>query len=147
MNPENEMKALVTKYRVCWSVYPEKAFVDEKLRQIGFRLELYGTHPPDVGHLDPGCVHCREVWAALKRIAAAIIPDGSRDSEYDIETFDDALHYSKQRKNRAEVELHIDIIHKSGFGPVDECENRCLKEMTDKLVQLGARQDHWEMAV
>jgi len=147
MSSEQELKALITKYRICWSTYPEKAFVDGTLRQIGFRLELYGTHPPDVVHADPGCVHCQDVWSALKRVANSITPPNDRDSEYEIETFDDSIHYSKLRKNRPDVEFHIQIIHKSGFGPVDECENRCLNEMTAKLEQLGAPKDHWEKAV
>jgi hypothetical protein len=147
MNSDNALKGLITKYRICWSTYPERALVDETLRQIGFRLELYGTHPPDVVHADPGCVHCHEVWTALKTVADSITPPRERDLEYDIETFDDAIHYSKLRKSRPDVELHIQIIHKSGFGPVDECENRCLNEMTTKLERLGAPKDLWEKAV
>jgi hypothetical protein len=147
MNTEKELKALITKYRICWSVFPEKALVDETLRQTGFRLELYGTHPPDVVHADPGCAHCHEVWTALKTVADSITPPKDRDSEYDVETFDDSIHYSRLRRNRPDVELHIEIIHKSGFGPVNECENRCLKEMTAKLQQLGATEDYWKEAV
>ena len=147
MSLESELKALIAEYRICWSIYPEKVFVDDATRQIGFRLELFGTHPSEVMHADPGCIHCREVWTALKRVADSITPPRDRDSDYDIETFDDSIHYSKLRKNRPDVELHIQITHKSGFGPPDECESRCLDEMTARLQDLGARRDRWEMAV
>ncbi len=147
MTNENELKALVGKYRICWSTFPEKSLVDDAIRQIGFRLELYGTHPPEIVHADPGCVHCRDVWKALREVAIWITPREGRDTEYDIEVFDDAIHYSRLRRSRPDVELHILIIHRSGFGPVDACENLCLKEMIAKLKGLGSPEEHWREAV
>jgi hypothetical protein len=36
------------------------------------------------------------------------------------------------------------ILHRHGFDePVDECEERCLKEMRSKLAELGVRAGEW----
>jgi hypothetical protein len=144
MNSEAQLKAIISKYLICWSAYPEKAFVEGAIRQIGFRLELYGTYPPGVQHADPGYVRCHEVWAALKAVAQSIVPKEIRESECEVEVFDNAVHYSHIRRNRRDVELHIRITHRSRLGPVDEFENYCLKQMTANLEQLGVPEDYWK---
>lgn len=134
---------LVRKYRVCWEVWPEYSSVQGAAKQTGFELELIGTHPPSVGHMSPGCVECRLVFSALVDIAEAIIPTDRRDSEYPIDGFDQSLRYAPERNNRPDVTLKIRIQHRSGFGPVDDCERRCLLEMEERLRQLGAPQKSW----
>lgn len=145
--PVNELKALIAQYRICWRAYPEKDLVDGKVRAVGYRLELYGTHAPQIEHVSPGCDYCRNVWEALNKIGQEIVPAGTSDSQYQIEVFDDSIHYSKERRDRPDVELHIQIIHRSGFGPIDACEDRCLKEMTNKLRTLGSPEGNWKKAV
>jgi outer membrane protein TolC len=146
MNEEqqlSDLKAIIAKYRVCWDVYADKVVEGGKVEQDGFRLELYGTHPKGVDRVDPGCPRCIEVWDALHRIAEWIIPKEVRASRHQIDDFDRGIHYSRLRDARSDIELHIVIAHQSGFGPVDECENRCLGEMKDKLAELGAYQGRW----
>jgi hypothetical protein len=146
MNSEEALKALVSRYRICWSTYPEKAIVGRAVRHIGFRLELYGTYPASVVHGDPGYVRFYELWAALKAVARTVVPTEVRESECEVEVFEHAVHYSNVRKNRRDVELHIRVIHRSGFGHVDEFEKDCLKDMTANLEKLGAPEDHWKNA-
>ncbi len=96
-------------------------------------------------HPLPGCEHCRKVWHALKAVAAWIIPREKRDSDYDISAFDQSIHYSAARKFRSDVSLRIGIRHRSGFDrEVDACEVRCLREMTKRLAEIGARKTKWE---
>lgn len=134
---------LVKKYRVCWEVWPEYSSVHGSAKQTGFELELIGTHPPAVDHPTPGCNECRLVFSALVDIAEAIIPKDRRDSQYPIDAFDQSIRYAPERSNRPDVTLKIKIQHRSGFGPVDECEKRCLREMEERLQQLGAPQKSW----
>jgi len=138
------LRELVQRYRVCWEVWPEYVFVGREKRQIGFALELSGTHDRGVLHPTPGCQHCRGVFAALQTIAVYIMPKEERPSRYEIETYEPAIHYSAARQHRPDVDLTIRILHRSGFErPMDECEVRCLEEMKQRLRELGACDRRW----
>ena len=144
---ETELIAgLVQRFRVCWEVWPEYRIVDHETRQIGFSLELYGTHEPHVEHPTPGCEHCIRVFSALQTIAAYILPRENRPSTYSIEIYDAAIHYSHRRRDRPDVELPIKILHRNQFElPVDQCEILCLSEMKQRLQQLGASEGYWSV--
>ncbi len=117
------LKELVERFRVCWEVWPEYVYVGREKRQVGFALELYGTHEPGTGHVDPGCRHCQRVFAALRTIVDWIQPRDLRPSMYEIAPYDQSISYSSVRDNREDVCLTLRILHRSGFEcPVDECE-------------------------
>ena len=141
---QQTLRELVERFQICFDVLPDSYFVNKELRQIGFRLELTGTHEQGVEHPLPGCEHCRKVWCALKAVADWIIPRERRDSDYDIVPYDQSIHYDPERKFRPDVSLRIWIGHRSGFDrPVDACEVRCLNEMTQSLKELGVRKGKW----
>ena len=137
---------LVNRYRVCWEVWPEYLMVGGKERQVGFELELSGTHEPGTGHVDPGCPACRRIYAALRAVAEWIFPKEERPSMYEIGPYEQALRYSAGRGNRPDVALSVKIVHRRGFDqPVDDCEMRCLKEMKANLAELGACERQWSL--
>jgi hypothetical protein len=138
------LRELVQRHRVCWESWPEYLMVKREKRQIGFSLELSGTHERGVEHPSPGCQHCRAVYAALQTIAVYILPRELRPSRYEIESYQPAISYSVSRRNRPDVTLTIRIVHRQGYErPVDECEERCLEEMKQRLRELGACERHW----
>ncbi len=58
--------------------------------------------------------------------------------------FDQSLRYSPARRNRPDVILTVRILHREGFDrPVDDCQDRCLKEMEQRLRELGASRKTW----
>jgi len=63
----------VERFRVCWESRPEYLCIRGERRQIGFVLELAGTHEAGVEHPEPGCEHCQRVFAALREIAEWIL--------------------------------------------------------------------------
>jgi hypothetical protein len=65
---EAEVRELVQRHRVCFDLMNEYVYVDHDPEQIGFCVELVGTHRADVQHPEPGCGHCRDVYQALERI-------------------------------------------------------------------------------
>jgi hypothetical protein len=137
------LKDMAERFRVCWEVWPEEIFTVSK-RQIGYALELIGTHEAGVEHPQPGCEHCRHVFEALREIAEWVLPRETRPSIYEIGPFDQSLRYSPARRNRPDVILTVKILHREGFDrPVDECEDRCLKEMEQRLRELGASRKQW----
>jgi hypothetical protein len=138
------LREFVERFRVCWEVLPDCYFVNHQKRQIGFVLELLGTHEPGVEHPEPGCQHCHNVRLALELIARWIIPKERRDSDYDIVQYDQSIHYDRGRNYRPDVSLRIWIRHRSGFDrEVDACEVQCLNEMTQRLKELGPCEQAW----
>lgn len=135
---------IVERYRVCWEVWPECIWAEGQRRQVGYQLELYGTHEPGLEHVDAGCPACQRLYAAMHAIADWILPKERRPSTYEIGAYDQALRYSTSRRNRPDVKLTIRIIHREGFeAPVDACEVRCLQEMQERLKELGAQERQW----
>ena len=148
VDKELDTKKLVERFRICWEVWPEYMIVRGEKRQIGYALELSGTHEPGVEHPSPGCEHCVRVYDALQAIASHVIPKDRRLSRHDIGIYDHAIHYSRKRRERPEVSLTVQISHRTGFEqPVDECENKCLNEMKAHLRELGASEGRWVPAV
>lgn len=133
------LRAIVKGYQVSWRVYPEwVATRDDHIPQVGFQLQLRGVHPPG-SHPAPGCDVCQEAYAGLQEVAAWILPKEKRQSAYDMLSFDSSFHYDASPHSPAYVELIIVIRHRDNSeGPVDECEVRCLKEMQERLRELGA---------
>ena len=139
-----KLKEFVQRFRICWEALPDHYYVKKEKRQIGFTLELTGTHESGVEHPQPGCPHCQHVWRALQEIANWILPKEVRDSDYEVSVFDQTIQYTAVRKFRPDVSLRISIRHRSGFDrEVDACEVRCLNEMIQRLTEIGARKAQW----
>jgi len=138
------VKGLVERFQVCWEAWPEYLMVGHEKRQIGFVLDLYGTHEDGAEHTEPGCAECRRVLAALHVLAGWIVPQEIRPSYYPLEPYRETLSYSPARGNRPDITLTIKVVHREGYErPVDACELRCLHEMEGLLQDLGAPGRRW----
>ena len=145
----DDLKRLILRHQVCWEVWPEETLNREGHRmQIGFELDLLGTHDHPVDPPTPGCDLCAEVYRDLRRIAQWILPRERRESDYEIGAFDRAIRFPPEREFREEITVPIRIIHREGFDrPVDACEVHCLQEMEKRLRDLGASKDKWHKQV
>lgn len=131
-----ELRQIIDKHTVHYKVLPHYEIDDGKRVMVGYDLELYGSHDHGNTRSSPGCHLCTETYADLRRVAEWILPKEQRPSQYDIQPFDASLHASGS--GPLEVVLPIRIEHRHDFfGPVDNCEQRCLKEMQEKLAELG----------
>lgn len=142
------LKEIARKHQTCYEVWPEWSTKDGQKLQIGFELQLCGVNENagQTGHLRvPGCPQCFHTYSELRQIAEWILPLDERASRYDIQGFDHALHQAPaKRQRRSEVVVTIVIMHRRNFNrPVDDCESLCLKEMRQRLSQLGIREDLW----
>jgi len=132
------LRELAEAHHVCYEVWPESLMVKGQLVKVGYNLELYGVHDHPEEQIIPGCAHCQHTYAVLRQIAEWVLPTEKRPSRYEIEPFDHAWHETPKRKFRPDVVLSVKILHRHGFDqPVDECEERCLREMREKLTSLG----------
>ena len=151
VNPPSTLESLreiANKHQVCYEVWPERSVAQGVKIQIGFELQLCGTnsHVAAGEHQPvPGCEYCHSTYEDLRQIAEWILPRDERPSRYEIGAFDRALHVAPHgRHSRSEVVLTIHIMHRADFNrEVDDCENRCLKEMRGRLNQLGIYEGKW----
>jgi hypothetical protein len=141
------IKGLVQRFEVCWEVYPAEILAKNAIRKIGFDLELCGTPECGSEHVDPGCQHCLRVESALREIADWILPRVNPTCRFDVDSEGDSLSYAPVRGNRPDVVVHINIFHRHEWDqPVDECEERCLKDIEQVLMELGACKGRWSDA-
>ncbi|HEX7962608.1 MAG TPA: hypothetical protein VF493_22045 [Terriglobales bacterium] len=141
---ETTLRDLVARYKICWEVWPEGVFSKSHVEEIGYELELLGTHAEGTEHVNPGCGACIEVYEALHQIANWLIPQNTTiPSRFEIEPFEPALRYASVRHQRPDVVLEIKILHRCGLAPIDECEKHCVKVMQDKLSSIGAYRGCW----
>lgn len=147
-SPES-LREIADKHQVCYEVWPERSVAEGVKILIGFELQLCGTnsHVTAKGENQPvpGCEYCQSTYEDLRQIAEGILPRDERPSRYEIGTFDRSLHVAPHsRQSRREVVLTIHITHRTDFNrEVDDCENRCLKEMKTSLQQLGIHEGKW----
>lgn len=143
------LREIVEQHQVCYEVWPEWYMKDGIKIQIGFELQLCGINhedqPGSSHHAIPGCPICFKTYSELLEIAKWVLPVDERPTRSKIQAFDHALHIaSAKRFRRREVVVTIVIMHRSDFNrPVDDCEHRCLKEMRQRLSQLGIHEDVW----
>ena len=84
------------------------------------------------------------MFHGLREIAEWILPREERPSEYEIELYRPAITRWSLHHSRPDVMLTIRILHRHGYElPVDECEDRCLKEMEQHLAEVGACRLQW----
>jgi hypothetical protein len=136
-----DLKKIIEKHTVRYEVNPHYEIASGKQVMVGFDLELYGTHEHGKTRLLPGCELCRETYTELRHLAESVLPTDRRPSMYEIPPFDSSLREAS--RGVFEVKVAIRIEHSHGFfGPVDDCEERCLKEMCQKLTELGVPAGH-----
>jgi hypothetical protein len=141
-----ELKNLITRHRVCWEVWP-LFYLDKNgdKVQIGFDLEIIGTHSNEQQTLEPGSQESAEVLQDLKKVAESVIPQEKQYCRSEIQVFDNLIQFSPLRKFRDDFTVGVKITHRSGYDrPVDACEIECLKQIEEKLKELGAQKGHWK---
>lgn len=83
-----EVNSFLRSSAVLWQLWPQHAVIHGERRQIGFELELIGSHTLDSNHLDPGCTQCYQLRSILLAIADQLAHDVFRDHDsvtYDID--------------------------------------------------------------
>lgn len=131
---------MAQRHHVCYEVWPHYASVDGLKVQVGFNVELCAAQGSHAEHLTPCGRPSLETFDDLRQIARYILPENGNDAEFEILPYDHGVHESPKRGFRPEVVLSLQILHRHGFNqPVDPCEERCLRQMENRLKQLAVR--------
>lgn len=148
--PMERLREIARRHQVCCEVWPERSVLEGRRIQIGFELQLCGvnSHAAEVegsSHPVPGCAQCLRTYQDIRQVAEWILPNKTQPTRYEIQAFDHSIHIAPhKRKSRNEVVVTIHIMHRHDFNrAVDECEDRCLKEMQLRLRDLGIVEGTW----
>ena len=145
------LRNVVLRHQVCYEVWPEWSGCGGRVRRIGHCVTICGVNDGIdcvVGHHVPGCPHCGLTYEELNKIAEWIALTEQQDCRFEIGPFDRAWHIApKQRWSRNEITVNVKILHcHNADGPVDDSQERCLKELRAALKKLGVREDVWQPA-
>lgn len=132
--PEDAIRALVERYKVCWDAFPEWSRTNGERRPTGVVVELYGTH--DMPGVVPtaGCKHCIPVIQALLTIADHVA-DRARAELASIRAHS-GIEYAVERGARP------DIVVSLTFAPADGVTT-APAEVAARLRELGVAERNW----
>jgi hypothetical protein len=136
---------LVRRHKVCWEVWPLLSYDDAGTRkQVGFELDLFGVHVSTAPAPSASTDDNLEVFAALQSIAEAVLPHDPTDVDCSIAVYDSAIHSSRRRHFREDVQLQITLFHTNDCDrEMDDGEVESLRAIEEALRALGARKDAW----
>ena len=128
-----DLKRTAKRHRVHYQVGREVTFNADARVAVGFEVRLYAVHDKRE-HVLPGCPKCIDLLGELRRVAEWLVPHEHRPTVTSIEPFDPALYDSKDVPGADEIALCLRLSHREGYAkPIDACEERCLKEIRERL--------------
>ena len=134
------LRQLARYFQVRWEVWPEYAYTDRHVQQIGYQLELAGTDPSWGQYVSPGNKKCEIVFEALRELADGILPCSQGAFLVKIEPHANTVTYWPRHHNRPDIMLNIEILHRGHWDdPVNESQDQALNEMKLRLMELGVR--------
>ena len=104
--------------------------------QAGFDIEVYGSKPSHVRHPGPDYVLG---YVALEKLVETILPDTGEACSVEVIPFPSTVVLNTKVQFQEEGMLRIRITHK-GLQPAGETEQRALKEIKERLDDLGLSQ-------
>jgi hypothetical protein len=136
---------IIEAHQVVYEYWPAKVAEAGKQLAVGHDIMLIGTHG---GHMQemttPGCNQCAAVWRDLEELADTVIQPPTSLSHSRIVPFSGAVHYARERGLRSDIELVIEIRHRSNYqAPTDECEDQCLSATLVGLREIGVPERRW----
>ncbi len=143
------LQLIARQYKVCYEVWPVSSSSERVPTQKGFELLICGVNGHlrrnrSVLHPVVGCQHCARSYAELREIAEWIVPLRKPPLSYSIYSFDHALHVAPpNRQHRSEIIITTAIFDQAYYNEQGRCENECLKEVRERLYNLGIREDVW----
>jgi hypothetical protein len=142
----DQLILIVKERKVLWMVIPIELVNSEGKRyQAGFALVLAGIAPEREENLHDGSE--RNVFEDLRKIADWLVSKDNPNIHCEIEAFDNFFFYvpGDIDPERRDYVVTISIWNKEGGNkPVDIHQREALKEMEEKLKQIGSPKERWK---
>ena len=146
------LRLIARQYKARYEIWPLSSISQEVRTPSGFELLLCGVNGHlrrERGVLHPvaDCQHCARSYAELRAIAEWIVPLKKPPLSYSIYSFDRALHVAPaNRQHRSEIVITTEMFVEAYGNQQDHSEGECLKEVRERLYNLGIREDVWYAA-
>ena len=130
----------VREYGVFWQTSPQFNGTGAERQQVGFELELIGSHTPDPTHLDPSCPMCDRVRSALLAVADAVIRHmvfSAREVMCDIDSHGSRIMRLPALGNRSAVSVSVNVGVTGSPRPIGA---NVLDDIKDYLADCGVQQ-------
>ena len=115
----SRVQSLVTDYSVFWQFWPQFEQTHGERRLVGFEVELIGSHPSDLNHLDPGCPKCRNVRTVLLMIADQLPREARLDDNcltYNVDSHSNSILRLPALGNRSAVSVSVYVYRSRSNG-------------------------------
>lgn len=142
MQTSDALKDVVRRYEVCWETFAELAGTNHERKQIGFIVELYGTHDRTDVVPTAGCKHCIPVLQALLAVADYVVPEEWRDSLDGVRAHS-GIEYARERGGRPDVVVAITMIPRRNGTSDLAAMAPCLDAVKNRLASLGVCERAW----
>src|SRR5947207_4784607 len=83
------LRGIVERFQVTWGVTPLHGSDCGESVEIGFVLDLNGTHKPAANHVGRTCRHCTNLMLALKIIGDWLLPPQGKCSFCEVQAYSD----------------------------------------------------------
>ncbi|MBK7583261.1 MAG: hypothetical protein IPI67_24090 [Myxococcales bacterium] len=140
LHPQRKQRLtrIVAEHSVVYEVWPARIPTSGGGRTIGYDVSLIGLYPVGVRMLQPGCTKCQAIWSDLGELAHASLPRAKWGARFVVRPFDHSLHYYGSTGAAGEVELVIEVRHRTDYSSeLDDCEDECLRRLVANLQGLG----------
>ncbi len=137
-----DFNELVTKSDVLLQTWPVYSLRNKERVQVGFELELLGSHSVDPGHLDPGCPECCRLRAALYGVAGHFAHEANLNGQgplFCTVTSPSSIVCLQRYNNRAFVRVSMELHARSdvALGPSEIAR---INELRARMRDRGIRE-------
>lgn len=132
---------VVRNHRVGFRLLPLDIRVVGREVEVGFALELLGTHEPRGRTCTPACRDCRRVLLGLLEVADWVLPLGRNSTDGANKGYEKLTRYVSAGGGQPEVLLLIRIVHRRRFEDANDGWGlQFLEEARHFLLDAGCRQ-------
>lgn len=133
------LRGIVERFQVTWGVTPLHESDSGESVEIGFVLDLNGTHEPVADHVGRTCRHCANLMLALRIIGDWVFPPEGKCSSCELQTYSNFVRGGQQGQPEACSTRALRLVSDPGTRcQLGACHVWCKTKMREQLNRIGA---------
>lgn len=129
---------IVEHFQITWGVTPLHESAAGESVEVGFVLDLHGTHEPAANHRERTCQHCANLMLALRIIGDWLFPPQGKCSSCEVQAYNNFIRGDQQGQPEACSTRAIRLVsHLGARCPLGACHAWCMTKMTERLNAIG----------
>jgi len=133
------LRGIVERFQVTWGVTPLHGSDSGESVEIGFVLDLNGTHKPAANHVGRTCRHCTNLMLALKIIGDWLLPPQGKCSFCEVQAYSDFVRGGQKGQADASSTRALRLVSHLGTRcQLGACHLWCMTKMKARLNRIGS---------